>query len=51
MCRVVVTWVSAVCAALQVKNFIHAASFATRLMELGASAGNATLMTKVRLLT
>ncbi len=39
------------CAALQVKNFIHAASFATRLMELGASAGNATLMTKVRLLT
>ena len=34
--------------AFKVKNFIHAASFATRLMELGASAGNAALMTKVR---
>ncbi len=34
--------------AFKVKNFINAASFARRLLELGASAGNAELMTKVR---
>jgi hypothetical protein len=31
----------------QVKNFINAASFARRLLELCASSGNAALMTKV----
>ena len=34
--------------AFKIKNFINAASFARRLLELGASAGNAALMTKAK---
>ena len=34
--------------AFKLKNFINAASFARRLLELGASAGNAQLLTKAK---